>query len=123
APAPGPARDDWEDYVRNFLNLAYIRVAPSVSPAFTAFLERRYRDAADLNRAWETSYARNEDVKLPRGSPTDDRERVDYAQFIKDPSVCPVQALSVYGPRQGFEGFLKAKNVLAQATHAALPIE
>jgi multiple sugar transport system permease protein len=122
-PPPGPARALWEEYVRNFLNLAYVRVAPSATEALHHFLSRRYRGVEDLNRAWQTTYDSTDAVKLPQGSPANERTRVDYAEFIKDSRACPIEALSVYGPRQGFEEFLKRKNALPDAPHAALPIE
>src|SRR5439155_27038798 len=41
----------------------------------------------------------------------------------KDANACPIEALSVYGPRQGLEEFLRGKGVIADAALVALPIE
>src|SRR5205814_406625 len=65
---------------------------------------------------------RIDDVPLPQGSPANERARVDYSGFVKDAKACPIEALSVYGPRQGFEEFLRAKG-FGGATAVALPIE
>jgi multiple sugar transport system permease protein len=122
-PPPGPARADWEDYVRNFLNLAYIRVAPSAAGAFHQFLVARYRDVADLNRAWQSQYTNVSDVPLPQGSPANERARVDYGEFIKDRRACPTDALSVYGPRQAFDEFVARRMGGGAVAAAAMPIE
>jgi ABC-type glycerol-3-phosphate transport system permease component len=104
-PPVGPRRRDWEDYVRNELNVAYIRLTPESVGRFRAFLARRYRGVADLNHAWDTNFS--------------------SIEFIKDSGACPVQSMSVHGPRQGFEQFLaREKNMVSKADHAlALPIE
>jgi multiple sugar transport system permease protein len=121
APPVGRGRADWEDFVRNELNLTFIRVAPSAIDAFHGFLSKRYLGVADLNHAWQTRYARIEDVPLPQGLPANDRARVDVAEFIKDAQACPLEALSVYGPRQAFEAFVERRTGVRPPA-AALPI-
>lgn len=123
APPPGPERVDWEDYVRNFLNLTYIRVTSATASGYHAFLARRYDGIADLNRSWQTQYVRIGDIPLPQGLPANERARVDYAEFIKDAKACPAEALSIYGPRQAFEAFLSDRHLIEPGTRVALPIE
>jgi multiple sugar transport system permease protein len=104
-PAPGQARADWESYVRQELGLSFIRVAPTAKPAFIDFLRGRYGGRiALLNHAWEARFAAFEDLAVPVGVPEKGRQRADFIAFIKD--ACPLDALSVDGPRQAFEASL-----------------
>ncbi len=125
APKSGQARDDWEDYVRNELNLVYIRIDPAQESAFRDFLDARYAgDIGELNRQWKTTYASFDEIPLMkrvRGTP---RVYLDYANFVTNKKQCPLESLSVYGVRQGFEEFLASKRgvPVSQVPHQALPI-
>ncbi|MCC6679919.1 MAG: ABC transporter permease subunit [Phycisphaeraceae bacterium] len=124
-PEVGPARDDWEDFVRNDLNLAYIRLNPTVEPAFQSFLTNRYRnDIEELNRQWHTRFSTFDQITLMQRIDGTSRVYLDYAQFLSDKERCPTEALSIYGPRQGFEEYLaKQQRVpLSRITPNALPI-
>ena len=124
-PESGQARDDWEDFVRNELNLAYVRIDPSFEPAFRAVLEDQYEgDIGQLNRHWHSSFATFDRIPLMkriRGTP---RVYLDYARFVTDEKLCPLEALSIYGIRQGFEQFLAETEgvALSRVELAPLPI-
>jgi multiple sugar transport system permease protein len=117
APPGGQARADWEEYVRNQLGLAFVRVDASTSEPFLQFLRTRFANIAELNRLWGSNYTRFEQVPLPQGIPSNTRAQIDFAEFVKDAKLCPLNALSVYGPRQAFEAYT------AKTTPSALPIE
>lgn len=106
-PAAGQQRADWEKFVRNELNLAYIRIAPSALPAFQAFLRDKYDDHIDeLNRAWDTHLKGFEQIQFPSPMNVSQRVVMDLSNFVRD-DACPLDALSVYGVRQAFEEWLK----------------
>ncbi len=125
-PTDKRARKDWEQYVRFDLNVAFIHVDPSATPAFRRFLATRYdNDIKQLNRNWNAGYESFEKIDLPRGIPGSLGRQTDFSAFIKDAAVCPLNALSIDGPRQGFERFVaKQRGVpLAQVAPLAMPIE
>jgi len=125
APVSGQARDDWEDFVRNELNLAYVRIDPATGPAWRAFLDKHYDgDIGPLNRHWQTSFATFDEIPLMKRIRGTSRVYLDYARFVTDKKLCPLEVLSVHGIRQGFEEFLAESTgvPLSQVEHAALPI-
>jgi multiple sugar transport system permease protein len=105
-PANPKERADWEDFVRNQLGLAFIRVNESMTAPFRAFLKTRYRDAAELNHGWGSSFSSIDQIPLPEGVPVNPRAQVDFAAFIKNAHACPLNALSISGPRQAFEAYV-----------------
>jgi ABC-type glycerol-3-phosphate transport system permease component len=131
-PARGVARDDWEEFVRNDLNIRFIRIDPDYAPAFQSFLQRRYDNKlGELNRLWETHYTGFDQIPLHQvvsGTPS---VFFAYAEFVSAKSddnsgyLCPLDALSVFGPRQGFERYLAKTQGISpdQIEHKALPIE
>jgi multiple sugar transport system permease protein len=109
-PAAGKVRDDWEQYVRHDLNVAFVRFAADALPALQAFASRKYDgDIKQLNAAWGTAYAGFADIALPAGRAMSTGQGVDISAFLKDATACPLAFLSVYGPRQAFETFIDAQ--------------
>jgi multiple sugar transport system permease protein len=116
-------RSDWEDYVRNQLNVAYLRISTSAQPAFQSMLRQRYSgDINQLNRFWSTTYTDFSEIPLPQGCPKAPRAQTDYIEFIKDAGACPLDAMSIYGPRQGFEQYVADQRGLTVADVAPLPL-
>ncbi len=112
-PPEGLARDDWQEFVRNDLNVRFIRIKKAYEPTFQDFLKMRYDgDISELNRQWGTDYAGFDRVPLMDVVDGTSSVYFAYAEFLttrtSDDSryVCPVEALSVFGPRQGFENYL-----------------
>ena len=117
APTDPRQRADWDAFVRQDLGLSFIKIDRSAAPAFTGFLRARYNGHVEqLNQAWQQQYGRFENIDLPTVVPVDPRARADYVSFIKES--CPIDALSVNGPRQAFEQFLGRP-----ANSVRLPIE
>src|SRR5205814_1485801 len=50
------------------------------------------------------------------------RAQVDISAFVKDAAACPLEALSIYGPRQGFERFVAGKRGVSVSQVAPLPL-
>lgn len=123
APASGKAREDWEQYVRQDLNVAFIRVATSSAGRFREHLAARYdNDIKQLNGRWGTQFVTFDQISLPQGAPKSVAQQVDFAAFIKDAEACPVEALSVYGPRQAFEAFVAVRRGVPVEQVAPLPM-
>lgn len=104
-PPGGRARADWEEYVRNDLNLAFIRIDDTAAPRFQAFLRDAYDGNIDeLNEHWATAHLGFDDIALPT---TLARRHVqtDLANFVRFEQGCPLAALSIDGPRQGLARF------------------
>ncbi|MEZ6190042.1 MAG: hypothetical protein R3C45_01980 [Phycisphaerales bacterium] len=129
-PAEPLERADWEVFVRHELNVRFIRIDPGYIALFQRFLYQRFDgDIAELNRRWGTHYAGFDGVpllKIVRGEPG---VYYAYAEFISGTSedgetyLCPLEALSVYGPRQGYEDYLAESggSDTAAVGHRALP--
>lgn len=125
-PPQGIARDEWSAFVRNDLGLAFIRVDPSATSAYRKYLANCYdQDIRQLNRTWDKSYTSFDQIELPEATSVAVPIQVDYSAFIKDEHACPSEAISVYGPRQGFEAFLaEHRHVpLSSVTPTPLPIK
>jgi multiple sugar transport system permease protein len=124
-PAEPRQRDDWETYVREQLNVAFIRIDPAVESNWKSFLRKAYlNDVALLNQAWGQPYhfPGFEQVDLPEPTVKSQRVQSDLSAFLKDKQACPLDSLSVYGPRQAFEQFLRQQgHAVDQPT--PLPIE
>ena len=106
APVEPLAREDWEEFVRDELSLAFIRLDASAAGAYREFLagQERYRGGvAELNKAYGSDYRSFEDVPFPISAPDDAIVREDWSGFIRDRSACLVSAIQIHGPRQVFE--------------------
>lgn len=105
-PPAGSVRDDWEEYVRNDLNLAFVHIDPSATVRFQAFLREAYDGAiAELNGHWGIHYADFDQIPLPE-TVTRRHVQTDLANFVRSAEACPLAALSIDGPLQGFERFV-----------------
>src|SRR5439155_11675305 len=116
-PATGPARDDWETYIRNDLNLAFIQVSPQAAASFRTFLRTRFANIDELNKLQSTHYRSFDEV------PIFPRTQVDFSEFIKSREFCPIEYLSVYGARQAFQQFLIQRHGAGAKFDQPLPIE
>lgn len=119
-------RADWENYVRSQLNLAFIRIDPKTAPAWRQFLSERYDGKIqNLNLVWQTQWTNFDSIPLPVGLPDKPSVQTDLGAFLKNAQACPLDSLSIYGPRQGFEQYIaKTKNVdLSQVAPLPIPTE
>lgn len=122
-------RSDWEEYVRQNLNLLWIRIDEEAADVFHTFIETRYGDIAQLPESYGTGYASFTDVPL-NTDPADltDRALMDRVSLIEghvDPEtgtrhVFPVEALRIHSIDFMFRDHLIAKFGSIAAVNGAL---
>ena len=112
-PSNGQGRLDWDHFVREQLNVAFLRFRPRGIARLREFLRRRHAGRIDrLNHAWGTSHGGFGEITLPPRFFERTQVRTDVIAFVKDRTACPLDGLSVYGPRQAFEEFVAATQEL-----------
>lgn len=122
-PSSGRERTDWEQFVRNDLNLAFIVVSPGLTGKFREYLKSRYEgNIVQLNRRWQSHFGSFDDVLIPPGTSPSIPTQSDLAAFVKDPQSCPLDSLSIYGPRQAFEQFVAERRGVNINHVAPLPL-
>ena len=122
APEEQLARQDWEQFVREELGLAFIRLDPAATDVYQKFLARqpRYADGIEnLNKAYGTTYRSFDQVPLLRSVPVVPIIREDWSAFVKAPD-CPLENVEVYGPRQAFEQFVAERRGVGVETISPL---
>ncbi|NOY80060.1 MAG: carbohydrate ABC transporter permease [Kiritimatiellaeota bacterium] len=91
AEAPGPVRDDWEHFVRNTLNLLWVRAKPEAAPLYRAFLKAKYGDIGAFKRNYGPKFnalRSFDEVPLVRDPPLTGVVLSDWEAFLtgwKDP--------------------------------------
>lgn len=125
---PDAERHDWEFFVRNLLNLLWVEVDASATPAYRDFLRARHGgDVAALNRAHGTAYATFEEAALVERVPFDGAVFADWGSFIRgwtDPSDgrvhrAPLASLSINTVEFLFQDWLRARYGSVDAANAA----
>ncbi|KPJ57726.1 MAG: hypothetical protein AMS16_00910 [Planctomycetes bacterium DG_58] len=107
APAQTLTRQDWEKFVREELNLQFIRVKPEARPLFAKFLEKRYAGKLDvLNRRHGTTYASFDEVPYPDETLHASDRLVDWAEFVK---TVPAEHIVLTSPELEWRDFLREK--------------
>ncbi len=76
-------RADWEDYVRNVLNLFWIRADSKALPIYQEYLQSKYPDIAELNRLYGTNYQLHTEIPLVTEVPFFGSRLSDWAAFIQ----------------------------------------
>lgn len=127
-PAEGKVREDWETFVREELNLNFLRIDKSVIPAYRRFLAQpsQYNNIAEYNQIHGTKFASFDDIHIPIHEqdlaaespkgwlkiPSTRRLQEDLSAFVVNRDICPLEAISVYGPRQDFLAWLQAQGTI-----------
>lgn len=107
APQQPAWRRDWERFVRQELNLQFIRIAPEAQPLFGRFLEDRYGGRLDLlNRRYGTGVTSFAGVTFPDERLRASARLADLAAFVK---TVPLEHLSIVTPETEFRDFLRRK--------------
>lgn len=75
-------RKDWEGFVRNTLNLLWIRADPDAEPLYQEFLRAKYRDIAVLNENYGADYGTFTDIPLVQEPPNEGLALSDWEAFI-----------------------------------------
>jgi len=106
-PADVLSRKDWEQFVREELNLQFIRVADEARPVFATFLQTRYAgDLEMINRRYGTSHASFAEVPYPADMLHAADRLVDWAEFVK---TVPAERLVLTSPETEWRDFLRVK--------------
>ena len=119
---------DWESFVRENLNLLWVRVDDGVLPIYCGFLKAKYRRVDALNRHYGTSYESFSDVPLITEPPFEGLALSDWAAVIsgwKDPDTgteyrVPADQLRVHSIEFLFRDYLEGKYGEIGALNAAL---
>jgi multiple sugar transport system permease protein len=131
----GPGRTDeeretWTDFVRNILNLAWVRIDPVGRPIYQDYLREIWeRDIDRLNAAYGTSYRSFEDIDLPADPYTlaSIRQRSDWETFISgwqdaggNERAVPKELLIIDSVEWRFRDHLQQRFGSPEAANAAL---
>ena len=123
APAAGPRREDWEEYVREVMPLHFVNLDAALGGSFREYLATEiYRDVSELNAKYGTEYRGFDDVPMPTKVPEHRFQAVDWANFLGDRRLCPAGGIEVVGPRQLFEQFVAKRRGVAVERIAPLEL-
>ncbi|MCD5391082.1 ABC transporter permease subunit [candidate division NPL-UPA2 bacterium] len=105
---PGPLGALWEEFVREDLNLQFIRLDEEALPVWQEFLRSKYHeDIYFLNKVYETAYSNFDEIPLVEEVPTRGILLVDWAEFVE--SEAPAGALSIRSAEFYYRDFLKGR--------------
>jgi multiple sugar transport system permease protein len=137
-PADGLQRTEWEDFVRNELAAAFIRidVDDRINAVYTEYLAEKYRTIENLNSRYETDYPSFTAITCSPTLPQKVIEQVDWQNFISEGRTVQKEGrettaylfasekLTVHGPRQEFEAFVANRRgaCVEQIRPLAMPI-
>jgi len=128
APAGGLARQDWELFVRENLNLLWIRAGEGALPEYRGFLKAKYRTVEALNRNYGTAYGSFDDVPLMEEPPFEGVALSDWSAVVsgwKDPDTgreyrIPAGELRIHSVEFMFRDWLREKYGDIAAVNSAL---
>ena len=100
---------EWEAYVRGFLHPQFIRVDTSQMQAWAAYLENKYEVVAHLNKLYASDYSGFDSVAMPEDKITASAQLTDFLQFISNPYLCELGALSLDTPELRWQTYLENK--------------
>ena len=131
-PAKGTKKEqeDWEFFVREILNLFWIRVDASQNPAYRKFIAAKYGTVASLNKIYGTKYKSFAEVKLPTEIPAPYHGALvsDFGDYLKgwlDPQTkilhkAPAKNIYLCSVEFLFRDYLKDKFKTVAAMNKAL---
>jgi ABC-type glycerol-3-phosphate transport system permease component len=100
-------RKDWERFVKEELNLQFIRVNQAANPFFADFLSDRYNgNLQQINSRYGSSYASFNSIPYPTNLLHNSNRLVDWSEFVRK---VPAEHLSVTSPEIEFRRFLTAR--------------
>ncbi len=103
-PANPSQGKDWERFVREELNLQFIRIAPAAKPLFAVFLSNRYNgDLQQVNTRYGESYTSFDCIPYPSNLLHSSNRLVDWSDFIRH---VPVHHITITSPEIEFRNFL-----------------
>jgi multiple sugar transport system permease protein len=109
-------RRDWDIFVRQILNMFWVRVDKKALPLYRQYLRAKYPELAELNRLYESNYKSFDEIPLVIQVPFFGAKLSDWATFIRGWTApnnkvykVPSNMLSVHAPEYQFRDYLKAK--------------
>ncbi|MBR7140034.1 MAG: ABC transporter permease subunit [Lentisphaeria bacterium] len=130
ANATAKEKEDWEFFVREILNLFWIRVDASQNPAYRKFIAAKYGTVASLNKIYGTKYKSFAEVKLPTEIPAPYHGALvsDFGDYLKgwlDPQTkilhkAPAKNIYLCSVEFLFRDYLKDKFKTVAAMNKAL---
>jgi len=78
-----PAADEWESFVRQECPVHFIRMDSRASPAYRAFMRRKYGEVAQYSRSYGTRIASFDELNFPREAPDGGIRLVDWVDFLQ----------------------------------------
>lgn len=82
AAAPPAVKNEWEAFVRQTLNLLWVRVDDAATSSYQRFLRARYGTIERLNRHYESRYRSFRDIPLIVEPPPAGLRRSDWSTFV-----------------------------------------
>lgn len=131
-PAKGTKKEqeDWEFFVREILNLFWVRVDAAQNPHYQAFLKAKYHNISSLNKIYRTNYKSFAQIKLPTEipAPYHGARISDFGEYLKgwfDPAgkklyKAPAKSIYLCSVEFIFRDFLKEKYKTVAAMNKAL---
>ena len=131
-PAKGTKKEqeDWEFFVREILNLFWVRVDAAQNPHYQAFLKAKYHNISSLNKIYRTKYKSFAQIKLPTEipAPYHGARISDFGEYLKgwfDPAgkklyKAPAKSIYLCSVEFIFRDFLKEKYKTVAAMNKAL---
>ena len=126
--APPRVRDDWETFVRNTLNLLWIRADAAAAEPYRAFLAAKYHSVEALNRRYGTAYPTFAAVPLVEEPPGEGVRLSDWDSFVtgwQDPESgarhgVDIGQVRIHSPDGVFRDWLRQRYATVAAANAAL---
>lgn len=80
---PDKVREDWENFVREVLNLLWIQLEDPAQTDYQTFLEAKYQKINALNKNYGTAFSRFDQIPLLGNQPIEGLMGSDWNAFIK----------------------------------------
>ncbi|MFH0878992.1 MAG: ABC transporter permease subunit [Lentisphaerota bacterium] len=124
----GQERSDWEIFVRNTLNLLWIRADRQAEPQYRRYLKAKYITIESFNRNYGSRFLSFEEIPMTEAAPTEGIALSDWETFIsgwKDPDTLewhaiPAHLLHVYSVDLHFQQYLRNSFANLEALNTAL---
>lgn len=121
-------QQDWETFVRDSLNLAWIRVEDSAAPLYRDYLRARYQSLERLNHQYQSGWRSWDDIPLIDRVPASGLVRTDWEGFITgwtDPDTGvnyrpAADQLRIAGTEEAFRDHLRSRWSSIDAMNADL---
>lgn len=97
----------WATFVRNELNLQFIKADEKATPVYREFLKKRYLEIKELNKEYGTKYSSFNDIPLLQKVPVCGVVLIDWSDFITEKA--PLASLSIRGFDYYYREYLKKK--------------